>query len=139
MKPELLVSMFGDIDNFTMVKESTGDLNRMLEIKRLTNGLLPFYNGSNPLVLDALNAGASGWCTAAPCLAPQPCLDLYEAVRAGRDDDAASSTPHSSPYCNSSSQAASLLPSRPGWNCKDAPWAIRDGRYFRLIPRAGRR
>lgn len=90
MKPELLVSMFGDIDNFTMVKESTGDLNRMLEIKRLTNGLLPFYNGSNPLVLDALNAGASGWCTAAPCLAPQPCLDLYEAVRAGRDDDAAS-------------------------------------------------
>ncbi|WP_255795932.1 dihydrodipicolinate synthase family protein [Mycobacteroides abscessus] len=90
MKPELLVSMFSDIDNFTMVKESTGDLNRMLEIKRLTNGLLPFYNGSNPLVLDALNAGASGWCTAAPCLAPQPCLDLYEAVRAGRDDDAAS-------------------------------------------------
>lgn len=90
MKPELLVSMFGDIDNFTMVKESTGDLNRMLEIKRLTDGRLPFYNGSNPLVLDALNAGASGWCTAAPCLAPQPCLDLYEAVRAGRDDDAAS-------------------------------------------------
>lgn len=90
MKPELLVSMFGDIDNFTMVKESTGDLNRMLEIKRLTDGRLPFYNGSNPLVLDALNAGASGWCTAAPCLAPQPCLDLYEAVRAGRDEDAAS-------------------------------------------------
>ncbi|CPX56413.1 Probable dihydrodipicolinate synthetase DapA [Mycobacteroides abscessus] len=90
MKPELLVSMFGDIDNFTMVKESTGDLNRMLEIKRLTDGRLPFYNGSNPLVLDALNVGASGWCTAAPCLAPQPCLDLYEAVRAGRDEDAAS-------------------------------------------------
>lgn len=90
MKPELLVSMFRDIDNFTMVKESTGDLNRMLGIQRLSDGQLPFYNGSNPLVLDALNAGASGWCTAAPCLAPQPCLDLYEAVRAGRHDDAAS-------------------------------------------------
>lgn len=90
MTPELLVSMFRDIDNFTMVKESTGDLSRMLDIKRLAEEQLPFYNGSNPLVLDALNAGAAGWCTAAPCLAPQPCLDLYEAVRTGRHEDAAS-------------------------------------------------
>ncbi|MGH3635571.1 MAG: dihydrodipicolinate synthase family protein, partial [Mycobacterium sp.] len=36
-----------------------------------------------PLVLDALRAGAAGWCTAAPCLRPQPCIDLYDAVRAG--------------------------------------------------------
>lgn len=90
MKPELLVSMFRDIDNVTMVKESTGDVRRMLDIKRLSEEQLPFYNGSNPLVLEALNVGASGWCTAAPCLAPQPCLDLYEAVRTGRHDDAAS-------------------------------------------------
>jgi 4-hydroxy-tetrahydrodipicolinate synthase len=34
-------------------------------------------------VLDALRAGAAGWCTAAPCLRPQPCIDLYGAVRAG--------------------------------------------------------
>jgi 4-hydroxy-tetrahydrodipicolinate synthase len=34
-------------------------------------------------VLDALRAGAAGWCTAAPCLRPQPCIDLYDAVRAG--------------------------------------------------------
>ena len=44
---------------------------------------LPFYNGSNPLVLDALRAGAVGRCTAAPCLRSQPCIDLYDAVRAG--------------------------------------------------------
>ncbi|TDZ41675.1 dihydrodipicolinate synthase family protein [Mycobacteroides franklinii] len=90
MRPELLVSMFRDIDNVTMVKESTGDVRRMLDIKRLSEEQLPFYNGSNPLVLEALHVGASGWCTAAPCLAPQPCLDLYEAVRTGRHDDAAS-------------------------------------------------
>ena len=34
-------------------------------------------NGINPLVLDALQAGAAGWCTAGPCLRPQPCIDLY--------------------------------------------------------------
>lgn len=82
MPPELLVRMFETIDNVTMVKESTGDLSRMRRIDELSGGRLPFYNGSNPLVLDALKAGASGWCTAAPCLRPQPCIDLYEAVRA---------------------------------------------------------
>jgi 4-hydroxy-tetrahydrodipicolinate synthase len=88
MSPELLVQMFTEIDNLTMVKESTGDLDRMLRIKELTGNTLPFYNGSNPLILDALTAGASGWCTAAPNLRPQPCLDLYTATQAG-DYDAA--------------------------------------------------
>ncbi|TGD89306.1 dihydrodipicolinate synthase family protein [Mycolicibacterium sp. CH28] len=83
MCPELLVQMFADIDNLTMVKESTGDLGRMLRIQELSGGALPFYNGSNPLVLDALSVGAAGWCTAAPNLRPQPCLDLYDAVRRG--------------------------------------------------------
>jgi 4-hydroxy-tetrahydrodipicolinate synthase len=88
MLPELLVEMFEKIDNVAMVKESTGDLTRMRRITELSGGRLPFYNGSNPLVLDALKAGASGWCTAAPCLRPQPCIDLYEAVRAGDLDKA---------------------------------------------------
>jgi 4-hydroxy-tetrahydrodipicolinate synthase len=88
MSPELLVDMFTDVDNVRMVKESTGDLSRMQRIKELSGGELPFYNGSNPLVLDALLEGAAGWCTAAPNLRPQPCLDLYHAVRAGERDRA---------------------------------------------------
>ena len=74
--------MFETIDNVSMVKESTGDLSRMRRIDQLSGGRLPFYNGSNPLVLNALQAGATGWCTAAPCPRPQPCIDLYDAVRA---------------------------------------------------------
>ncbi|MDD4868244.1 MAG: dihydrodipicolinate synthase family protein, partial [Mycobacterium sp.] len=88
MRPELLVTMFETIENLTMVKESTGDLSRMQRIAELSGGRLPFYNGSNPLVLDALQAGASGWCTAAPNLRPQACIDLYEAVRSGDLDKA---------------------------------------------------
>lgn len=83
MSPELLVQMFTEIDNLTMVKESTGELDRMVRLKELTGDALPFYNGSNPLILDALAAGASGWCTAAPNLRPQPCLELYAATQAG--------------------------------------------------------
>ncbi|MDI3315141.1 MAG: dihydrodipicolinate synthase family protein [Mycobacterium sp.] len=83
MSPELLVRMFESIDNLTMVKESTGELSRMQRIAELSGGRLPFYNGSNPLVLAALRAGAAGWCTAAPNLRPRPCIELYHAVRAG--------------------------------------------------------
>ncbi|HLS00340.1 MAG TPA: dihydrodipicolinate synthase family protein [Mycolicibacillus parakoreensis] len=88
MSPALLVSMFREIEHVTMVKESTGDLSRMLALADLSDGALPFYNGSNPLVLDALRAGAAGWCTAAPNLAAQRCLDLVAAVRAGEQDRA---------------------------------------------------
>ncbi|WP_046301947.1 dihydrodipicolinate synthase family protein [Mycobacterium sp. UM_Kg27] len=86
MSPDLLVAMFEGIEHVTMVKESTGDLSRMLRIATLSDGRLPFFNGSNPLVLEALRAGAAGWCTAAPNLRPQPCLDLYTAVTAGELD-----------------------------------------------------
>ncbi|RWW91071.1 hypothetical protein BHE74_00018386 [Ensete ventricosum] len=43
---------------------------------------VPFYNGCNPLALEAFAAGAKGWCTAAPNLIPQLNLDLYDAVLA---------------------------------------------------------
>jgi 4-hydroxy-tetrahydrodipicolinate synthase len=83
MSPTLLNHMFESIVNVKMVKESTGDIQRMLDLKQLSSGELPFYNGSNPLVLKALLAGASGWCTAAPCLQPAPVIALYDAVAAG--------------------------------------------------------
>lgn len=83
MSPALLNHMFESIANVKMVKESTGDIQRMLDLKQLSSGELPFYNGSNPLVLKALLAGASGWCTAAPCLRPGPVIALWDAVVAG--------------------------------------------------------
>jgi 4-hydroxy-tetrahydrodipicolinate synthase len=88
MSPTLLNHMFESIENVQMVKESTGDIQRMLDLKELSSGALPFYNGSNPLVLKALLAGASGWCTAAPCLRPAPAIALYEAVASGDTDRA---------------------------------------------------
>jgi 4-hydroxy-tetrahydrodipicolinate synthase len=88
MSPALLNHMFGSVANVKMVKESTGDIQRMLDLKELSAGELPFYNGSNPLVLEALLAGAAGWCTAAPCLRPAPTIALYEAVAAGEVDRA---------------------------------------------------
>jgi len=89
MKPPLLHHMFETVQNVKYVKESTGDIQRMIDLTELSNGALPFFNGSNPLVLEALRAGASGWCTAAPCLKPAPVIALYETFAAGDTEKAA--------------------------------------------------
>ena len=77
MSPELICKLFREIDNVEMIKESSGDLNRMKRITELSHGQLPFYNGCNPLAHDAFSLGASGWCTAAANLIPELNLELY--------------------------------------------------------------
>jgi len=83
MSPELIVKMFNEIDNICMVKDSTGDIQRMHKFHALSGGKLPFYNGSNPLALEAFCAGATGWCTAAPNLLGDLPKQLYQAIQQG--------------------------------------------------------
>jgi len=85
---ELILRIVNEVENVTMVKESTGDIQRMHRLRLLSNGQVAFYNGCNPLALEALVAGAKGWCTAAPNLIPQHNRELYDAVREGRLEDA---------------------------------------------------
>jgi len=82
MAPEFLAKLL-KIPNVTMIKESTGDVNRLHRLVQAAGEDVAFYNGSNPLALDAFIAGARGWCTAAPNLIPQLNLDLYDAVQRG--------------------------------------------------------
>ena len=82
MSVELILRIFNAVENVTMVKESTGDIQRMHRLQQLGEGQIPFYNGCNPLALEAFAAGAKGWCTAAPNLIPALNLGLYEAVLA---------------------------------------------------------
>lgn len=80
MSVELILKIFHSVENVTLVKESTGDIQRMHKLHLLGEGQVPFYNGCNPLALEAFAAGARGWCTAAANLIPQLNLDLYQAV-----------------------------------------------------------
>ena len=81
MSPELIVKMFQEIENICMVKDSTGDIQRMHKFHELSHGKLPFYNGCNPLALEAFCAGASGWCTVAPNLLGDLPNQLYHSVK----------------------------------------------------------
>ncbi|GLH22903.1 hypothetical protein ENT52713_02990 [Enterobacter sp. 200527-13] len=60
MSPELILRIVNAVENVTMVKESTGDIQRMHKLYQLSDGQIPFYNGCNPLALEALAAGATG-------------------------------------------------------------------------------
>ena len=82
MSPELILRIFNAVENVTMVKESTGDVQRMHRLHLLGEGQMPFYNGCNPLALEAFAAGAKGWCTAAPNLIAPLNLELYAAILA---------------------------------------------------------
>lgn len=81
MSPALLKRLL-EIPNVTMIKESTGDVQRMHYLRRVLGEEVAFFNGSNPLALAAFSAGAVGWCTAAPNLIPELNLALYNAIMA---------------------------------------------------------
>lgn len=83
MSPALLLKLVREIDNITMIKESSGDIQRMHTLYCETRGEIPFYNGSNTLALEALAAGAIGWCSAAPNLIDAQPATLYEAMASG--------------------------------------------------------
>ncbi|MDD0974205.1 dihydrodipicolinate synthase family protein [Pseudomonas fontis] len=82
MSVELIMRIVRQVENVTMVKESTGDIQRMHKLQQLGEGQVPFYNGCNPLALEAFVAGAAGWCTAAANLIPDLNQQLYQAVLA---------------------------------------------------------
>lgn len=80
MSPNLLKRLL-EIPNVTMIKESSGDIQRMHYLRSELGEDVAFYNGSNPLALAAFGAGATGWCTAAPNLIPDLNIELYNAIR----------------------------------------------------------
>ena len=87
MSPALLKRLL-EIPNVTMIKESTGDIQRMYYLRKELGEDVAFFNGSNPLALAALSAGARGWCTAAPNLIPELNLALYDAIQQNELDKA---------------------------------------------------
>ena len=90
MKPELILRIYNEVKNVQYVKESTGDLRRIHRIQELSNYKLPIFSGSNATAYEALMAGATGWCTAAPNIIREAPKQLYLAIKASKLDIARS-------------------------------------------------
>ena len=89
LAPEFLARLL-QIPNVTMIKESSGDVKRFHRLIELVGTEVAFYNGFNPLALEAFQAGAKGWCTAAPNLIPRLNLELYAEIQRGNWEEASS-------------------------------------------------
>jgi len=77
IKPPLLARL-AEIDNIVGVKESSGDLSRITQIRMLTKGKMTVFHGWEPITLQGFCAGAEGWCPGLPNILPRECVELFD-------------------------------------------------------------
>jgi 4-hydroxy-tetrahydrodipicolinate synthase len=83
-KPDLLAGLAG-LPHLEYVKESSGDIARVLQILRLSKGRFGVLVGSDNQALEAFLAGATGWVAGAANALPSQCADIYRlSVEEGR-------------------------------------------------------
>lgn len=73
-----LVNRLNDIDNIVAIKESTANITRISEIKRLTKGTMTIFSGWESLTLESFVAGAEGWFCGMTNLAPRESVELFD-------------------------------------------------------------
>ncbi|MEB8340320.1 dihydrodipicolinate synthase family protein [Streptomyces endophyticus] len=86
LTPELLGEI-AQIDNIVAVKEFSGDVRRVLEIKEKAPGL-EIISGADDVVLESLLMGATGWFAGFPNVFPAESARLYDLALAGKVEEA---------------------------------------------------
>jgi 4-hydroxy-tetrahydrodipicolinate synthase len=82
LTPDLLAEI-AQIDNVVAVKEFSGDVRRVLEIRERAPGL-EIVSGADDVVLESLLMGATGWFAGFPNVFPAESARLYELATSGR-------------------------------------------------------
>ncbi|MFF4758427.1 dihydrodipicolinate synthase family protein [Streptomyces sp. NPDC001292] len=82
LTPDLLAEI-AHIDNVVAVKEFSGDVRRVLEIKEQAPGL-EVISGADDVVLESLLMGATGWFAGFPNVFPAESARLYDLAVAGK-------------------------------------------------------
>ena len=83
IKPELIARL-ARIDNVAFVKESSGIVERIVQIHRLTDHALVVVNGKDSAMLEAASVGVDGWYSGGCNLIPDECVRLFATT--GRGD-----------------------------------------------------
>jgi len=77
MTPDL-VDRLAELDNVRYIKESTGDISRVSEIRRRCGDAITVFCGGDTVALESFLLGAAGWVTGAANCLPKECVRLYE-------------------------------------------------------------
>ncbi|WP_433234072.1 dihydrodipicolinate synthase family protein [Actinomadura nitritigenes] len=86
LTPDLLAEI-AQIENIVAVKEFSGDVRRVLEIKEKAPGL-EVVAGADDVTLEALLMGATGWFAGFPNVFPAESALLYELATTGKLEEA---------------------------------------------------
>jgi 4-hydroxy-tetrahydrodipicolinate synthase len=87
MVPET-VGRLAKIDNIVGIKEATGELNRVQEIKALVDDSFGLYSGDDGTALEFILAGGQGTISVTANVAPRAMSQMCELALAGKADEA---------------------------------------------------
>lgn len=79
MKPEFLARLTA-LDNVSCIKESTGDLTRIMAIRRLTTDRVTIVAGWESSSLQAFMAGVTGWAPVCTNFVPDIAVKFFDAA-----------------------------------------------------------
>lgn len=81
-----IIAKLAEIPEVVAVKEFSGDIRRVLEIKELCD--IDVIAGADDLLFESLVAGATGWFAGYPNAFPREAVEIYNLVKAGRISEA---------------------------------------------------
>jgi len=87
MQPSL-VAKLAEIDNISYIKESSGDITRIMRILQLAKDKITVFCGSDNQALESFLMGAKGWVCVAANIFPKHTSRLYELVKEGKIEKA---------------------------------------------------
>ena len=87
MKPELLARLAG-VKNLEYVKESSEDIKRVGQIRRLCGDRITIFTGCDNTMFESFLMGADGWVSGSANIIPKQCVELYTLTTSGELDKA---------------------------------------------------
>lgn len=85
--PDMFVQL-ADVRNFVAIKESSGDVRRMTDLRNLTGDRYALFCGVDDLVLESAVLGIDGWIAGMGLAFPQENQRLWDLAMAGKYEEA---------------------------------------------------
>ena len=86
--PEQIAEMASEIQNLHAVKESSTDVRRITAIRALTGDRLKIFVGVDDVIVEGINAGATGWIAGLVSAFPKESVDLFNYALNGEAEKA---------------------------------------------------
>lgn len=85
--PEMFAEL-SDEEKFVAIKESSGDVRRITDIRNLTGDRYAIFAGVDDLAYESLLLGAAGWVAGLVCAFPKETVAIYRLLKEGRTEEA---------------------------------------------------